>query len=195
MVRHGVIKVKEIYKSERNCKSEQNHFIFGECACLVWCCLTAGTCPSKTKASYCDRVAICTAQVGSCSPWDFLHQGGFLRHSIFSAWVWLPGDAWQFAREPVSCNSSVCMGLPIKGPMFDRLVCACVDGYLGICSVPFCQASLLHAGCFEGLPLSGPNTNLNLIPTCYTYIMVDSEFSTGSWPSDGGLGCTSGDAT
>jgi hypothetical protein len=32
----------------------------------------------------------------------------------------------------VSCDSSVCMGLPIKGPMFDRLVCACSDGYLGI---------------------------------------------------------------
>jgi hypothetical protein len=97
----------------------------------------------------------CTAQVGSCSPWNFLHQGGFLGHSIFSAWVWPPGDARQFAREPVSCDSSVCVGNPERGPMFDRLVCACGDGYpvvlwglarrpLGKC--PFCQASLLHAG-------------------------------------------------
>jgi hypothetical protein len=70
--------------------------------------------------------------VGGCFPWDFLHQGGFLGHNIFSAWVWPPGDARQFAREPVTCDSCVCMWLPIKAPMFDRAVCACGDGYLGI---------------------------------------------------------------
>jgi hypothetical protein len=51
----------------------------------------------------CDRVALAL-------PRDFLHQGGFLGHSIFSDWVWPPGDARQFSREPVSCDSSVCLG-------------------------------------------------------------------------------------
>jgi hypothetical protein len=54
----------------------------------------------------------------------------------YTSWqwqVWPPGDAQQITGEPVLYNSSVSMGVPIKGPMFERdlpkkkkgLVCAC----------------------------------------------------------------------
>jgi hypothetical protein len=59
------------------------------------------------------------AGAGSCFPWDFIHHGEFLGFSICSAWVWPPGNAQQIARQPVSCDSSICIGLPIKGLMFD----------------------------------------------------------------------------
>jgi hypothetical protein len=62
----------------------------------------------------CVRLAL--AWAGSCFPWDFI----LLGFSFCSAWVWLPGDAQQIAREPVSCDDSVSVGVPIKGPMFDR---------------------------------------------------------------------------
>jgi hypothetical protein len=74
----------------------------------------------------------CTAKAEGCFPWDFIHQGEFLGQSIFSAWLWPPGDARQFAMEPVSCDSSIYMGLPIKNPMFDRACLHMRCGYLGI---------------------------------------------------------------
>jgi hypothetical protein len=69
------------------------------------------------------------------------------------------------------------MGNPERGSMFDRLVCACGDGYLGILSSlarrPLGKCSILSsisALCrmvFEGLPSGGANTNLSLFPPCY----------------------------
>jgi hypothetical protein len=53
-------------------------------------------------------------------------------YSFCSTWVWPSGDAQQIAREPVSCDSIVCMELPIKGPMFDRACLRMRCGYLGI---------------------------------------------------------------
>jgi hypothetical protein len=84
--------------------------------------------------SLCDRVALLLSR--KLLPLR-LSIKEFLGHSIFPAWVWPPGDARQIAREPVSCDSSVCMGLPIKGPILTGLVCVC-----GVATLRLCQASL-----------------------------------------------------
>jgi hypothetical protein len=81
--------------------------------------------------SLCDRVALLLSR--ELLPLR-LSIKEFLGHSIFSAWVRPPGDARQIARELVSCDSSVCMGLPIKGPTFDRACLHMRCGYLEIMS-------------------------------------------------------------
>jgi hypothetical protein len=117
------------------------------------------------------------AWAGSCFPWTFIHQEEFLGHSFCSAWVSPPGDARQIAREPVSCDSSICMGLPIKGPM-TGLVCAC-----GVATLEFCWASLgdlwANAPCnvFEQVALWGPpfawlTQTFSLFPSCYTCLYL-----------------------
>jgi hypothetical protein len=65
---------------------------------------------------------LCTALAwaGSCFPWNDFHHRKFLGYSFCSAQLWQPG-AQQIDGEPVSCDSSVSIGEPVKGPMFTGL--------------------------------------------------------------------------